>query len=228
MKKGEARRGEILACAEKLFYQKGYEETSIQDILDELHLSKGGFYHHFESKQQLLTAIARAQTASQREEIRQAVDRCAGDAVEKLNLLLTAALPWREENMAFNRILLKVAYQEGDVVIRECVREALYETVRPLLSGIVREGYEKKLFYTRFPDEIGELLLAVYANMNDQIAFAIAGAADASAAAGSLADRLEAARYAIELMLGAPYGSLTLFDPTALQGVMEALKGAQA
>ena len=33
MKKGDARRGELLAAAEQLFYTKGYENTSVQDIL---------------------------------------------------------------------------------------------------------------------------------------------------------------------------------------------------
>ena len=57
MKKGDARREQILRTAEKLFYANGYEQTSVQDILDEIGISKGGFYHHFESKLDLLDAI---------------------------------------------------------------------------------------------------------------------------------------------------------------------------
>ena len=57
MKKGDARRGELLATAERLFYTKGYEQTSVQDILTAMHFSKGGFYHHFDSKLAVLEAI---------------------------------------------------------------------------------------------------------------------------------------------------------------------------
>ena len=57
MKKGDDRKQMILETAERLFYEKGYEATSVQDILDALKLSKGGFYHHFESKLSLLEAI---------------------------------------------------------------------------------------------------------------------------------------------------------------------------
>ena len=71
-------------------------------------------------------------------------------------------------------------------------------------------------------------MLAVYANMNDQIACAIAGGTDGADAAGRLLDKLEAARYGMEMLLGAPYGSLTLFDPTTLPAVMDALRTAQA
>ena len=60
VKKGDARREELLATAERLFYTKGYEQTSVQDIINEMHFSKGGFYHHFDSKLALLDAICEA------------------------------------------------------------------------------------------------------------------------------------------------------------------------
>jgi AcrR family transcriptional regulator len=47
----------IITTATALFLEKGYEQTSIQDILDALHLSKGGLYHHFESKEAILSAV---------------------------------------------------------------------------------------------------------------------------------------------------------------------------
>ena len=57
MRKGDLRREELLATAERLFYTKGYEKTSVQDILTEMNFSKGGFYHHFDSKLSVLEAI---------------------------------------------------------------------------------------------------------------------------------------------------------------------------
>ena len=57
MLKGERRREEILRTAESLFYAQGYERTTIQQILTALGLSKGGFYHHFASKEALLQAL---------------------------------------------------------------------------------------------------------------------------------------------------------------------------
>ena len=64
MKKGDRRREEVIETAERLFYSRGYEKTSVQDILDEMHFSKGGFYHHFESKLQLLEAICEMRVIS--------------------------------------------------------------------------------------------------------------------------------------------------------------------
>lgn len=79
MRKGDARREQIMATAETLFYQKGYEQTSVQDILDALQFSKGGFYHHFESKLALLSAICEQRAQESYEAAQAAVAACAGD-----------------------------------------------------------------------------------------------------------------------------------------------------
>lgn len=46
----------IIDTSTRLFIEKGYEQTSIQDILDALQLSKGGLYHHFKSKEEISKA----------------------------------------------------------------------------------------------------------------------------------------------------------------------------
>ena len=54
----------ILDVAFRLFIEKGYEHTSIQDILDHLGgLSKGAIYHHFKSKEDILVAVIDRMTA---------------------------------------------------------------------------------------------------------------------------------------------------------------------
>ena len=63
MIKGDLRKKQILETAEELFTMKGYEATGVQDILDRLHLSKGSFYHHFESKELVLQTICENRAA---------------------------------------------------------------------------------------------------------------------------------------------------------------------
>lgn len=44
----------ILQAAKQLFWQKGYDHTTLQDIIEATHLSKGAVYHHFASKEDIL------------------------------------------------------------------------------------------------------------------------------------------------------------------------------
>jgi len=55
--KAEKTYQQILEVSQKLFREQGYEQTSIQDILNELKMSKGAVYHHFKSKKEILNAI---------------------------------------------------------------------------------------------------------------------------------------------------------------------------
>ena len=89
MKKGEMRRKEILDAAEKLFYEKGYEATSVQDILDALQLSKGGFYHHFDTKMSVLEAICERRAEAQFEAAAQEIRTSREGTLERLNKLLS-------------------------------------------------------------------------------------------------------------------------------------------
>ena len=52
-----AKRNGILDAMQRFVYTKGYEQMTIQDILDDLQISKGAFYHYFDSKQAVLEAL---------------------------------------------------------------------------------------------------------------------------------------------------------------------------
>ena len=64
MRKGEQKKQDILTAAADLFAHKGYVSTSVQDILDRLNCSKGSFYHHFNTKFEVLAEIAQARAAA--------------------------------------------------------------------------------------------------------------------------------------------------------------------
>ena len=51
-------KGRIVSAAWKLFYDKGYEATTVEDIVWESGTSKGSFYHYFESKDALLSSLS--------------------------------------------------------------------------------------------------------------------------------------------------------------------------
>ena len=112
MRKGEEKRQEMLAVAERLFCVKGYDATSVQDILDVLHVSKGGFYHHFASKEALLENLfaSRAEAAAAKAE--EALSLLV-DPMARLNTVLRCFIPLRKEDRAFLAMLLHVPSPSG-------------------------------------------------------------------------------------------------------------------
>ena len=57
IERGQATRKRLVATAAKLFAEKGYEATSIEDLLRETEMSRGALYHHFDSKEAVFEAV---------------------------------------------------------------------------------------------------------------------------------------------------------------------------
>jgi len=55
--KGDNNRARIIEAADQLFYEKGYEHTSFADIADDVQISRGNFYYHFKTKDEILHAV---------------------------------------------------------------------------------------------------------------------------------------------------------------------------
>lgn len=57
MKKGEKRKKELLEIAYDMFITQGYENTSVDKIIEKAQIAKGTYYYHFESKEQMLEEV---------------------------------------------------------------------------------------------------------------------------------------------------------------------------
>ncbi|MGA8372147.1 MAG: helix-turn-helix domain-containing protein, partial [Acidimicrobiales bacterium] len=58
--RGAATRDHLIEVATKLFAERGYEDTSIETVLEEASVSRGSLYHHFKNKEALFEAVLEA------------------------------------------------------------------------------------------------------------------------------------------------------------------------
>ena len=75
-------KGRIISAAWKLFYEQGYEDTTVEDIVYESETSKGSFYHYFDGKDALLGPLANV-FDEKYEELKEIMDP-QWDAMQKL------------------------------------------------------------------------------------------------------------------------------------------------
>lgn len=212
MKKGELRKEAIMKTAEKLFFEKGYGETSIQDILDALSISKGGFYHYFDSKNALLEEICRQRSARDIERLRAELFSGKFTPVQKLNLLLSALNLFDREEPAYSALVLKVSYVDGDVHFRDQLRTYMLDSLRPMVDEVLREGMADGCFFTRNPGQLGRLILMLGYDVNDEVCRILAAQSDNPDCVIHIMDLMDAYRESIESLCGAPFGSILLFD----------------
>ena len=211
MRKGEQRRADILRAAEEMFYRKGYEKTTVNEIIEALSLSKGGFYHHFDSKEALLQAICDRKADESYEAALEAVRSCPGTWADRFNAMFDQYGMWKPGNADFMGLLIRVAYREDNLVMRDKLKRRTMQLMPPLVNEIIRGGVDAGEFVTPYPDATGELVLQLGSSFSDAIASLLLVEDGAPNTAGIL-QNLELYRYAVEQVIGAPYGSIVLYQ----------------
>jgi len=210
------RREAFLDVAQRLVETKGYEEMSIQDLLEELEASKGAFYHYFDSKQALLEAV---------------VERFADGAIAALAPFLNdpnlPALRKLERVFAIARskaqqkelvlAIMEVWNSDSNAIVREKLRRMTVRRIVPLLSEVVRQGVDEGAFSVVSPDETAMVLVALMQGFQEQATNLFvsrqAGTVTFEVVQRSVAGFTEA----FERILGLPNGSLTLTDEPTLR-----------
>lgn len=218
MRKGDQRRTQILDTAEKLFFEKGYEQTSVQDILDALNMSKGGFYHHFPSKEAILTEICENRVIDKLSDMKWELSGTRISPTDKLNLLLRKVNLFDREDTPFVALMLKVCYVDGDVRIREHMRSVVLTQLMPHVEQTLSQGVESGAFFVRYPGQMSAIVLGIAANADDAACRILSSDPENPDRLIEIADMLHACCDAVETLVGAPYGSILLFDPAKLVG----------
>lgn len=216
MKKGDLTRSNILATAENLFLERGYEQTSVQDILDALSLSKGGFYHHFASKEVILQEICESRLETRFSRLGLELYDARISPIDKLNRLLALVNLFNRDESRFAAMLLRICYQDRDVRMRDYLRSAVHERLSVYLDSVLSEGIRSETFFIRHPGKLGDIVLNLVADLNEESCRRIAQSPDNPEAILGIAELLDACRDAVETLIGAPFGSVQLFDPAKL------------
>jgi TetR/AcrR family transcriptional repressor of nem operon len=211
------KRNQILDVAQRLVYTKGYEQMAIQDILDELEISKGAFYHYFDSKPALLEALIERIGQEALQLLNPIVRDPHLPALEKLQRFFDTAVQWKTARKTFMLELLRVWYADHNAIVRQKMLAMSSKHTLPLLTEIFHQGIREGVLNIPFPDQIGVVLLSVIQGIGDAFAELLL-AREPRGDELQRAERLIAAYDdALERVLGAPAGSLHLMDAESLK-----------
>lgn len=223
VKHPDIRRSELLDCAQALFFERGYERTTISDILERAGVSKGGFYHHFASKEELLEALAArlAQaSAAQFEDVLQAPGLAA---LARLNAFFARARQIKIEGAPWLRATFDALFKPENIFLYHRIYAAVTPVIAPVLARIVAQGVEEGVFDVPDPQAAAEIVLQLGASTHDAMgrAIAAAGTADSASAIRALEDRLRFQGIAVDRILGLPDGSIRFLEPGTVRAVVE-------
>jgi AcrR family transcriptional regulator len=216
-----ARRNEILDVAQRLVYSKGYEQMTIQDMLNDLDISKGAFYHYFDSKGAVLEALVERMVVV---EVIPLLTPIVQDshltALEKLNRYFDTAVRWKTAKKTFMLELLRVWLADENAIVRQKLFAMSVKRVTPLLTEIIRQGIQEGVFKTAYPDQVCHVILYVLQGLSETIIELLISSEtnhDAARIESGVTVYIAALTDALERVLGTPKGALHLIDPETLK-----------
>ncbi len=216
-KEHSIRRNEILDAAQRLVYTKGYQQMTIQDILDSLQISKGAFYHYYDSKQSLMEALVERTTLEAVKVLQPIVQDPSLPTLEKLQRFYDTAARWKTARKDFLMALLRVWYADDNVLLRQKELTAAVTQMTPLITEIVRQGTQEGTFNTPYPDRVGEVFVSLITSFGDIIARLLLKGEQDPEILQHLQSTVAAYTDSLERILGAPSGSLQLIDAELLK-----------
>lgn len=148
---------QILIVALNLFIQKGYEQTSIQDIINELGgLTKGAIYHHFKSKEEIMLAVTDHLFKGVDEMLSSVRDDNGLNGLEKLRKISRVSL----DNPAQNEMASAAPNLLRNPKLLAAQIENIIEKAVPVyIQPIIEQGMRDGSIRTDYPRELSEVLM---------------------------------------------------------------------
>ena len=154
----------ILDVSERLFLEKGYEHTTVQDIIDDLGgLTKGAIYHHFKSKEDILKAVidrlfTENALSAKWQKIMKSADMNGG---EKLKAMFFEAIA-DEQEQKFRR--MRVDFQKMPQLLADLLLRQVGDVAHNAIEPVLRQGIEDGSITVSNPKEFAEVI-SILANI---------------------------------------------------------------
>ena len=162
MKKGQQRKQELLRIAYQLFITKGYEATSIDEIIEQAGIAKGTYYYYFESKEQTLEEVIDMMLEEEagRAEAIMSTDLSIPDKIVGIISALRPQVNEMPIEDALNR--------PENILMHDKVYKKLIGMVVPVLSEVVDQGVKEGIFACDHIPERVRMLLIISRDLFDE------------------------------------------------------------
>ena len=210
------KRDAFLDAAQRLIERKGYEAMSVQEVLEDVATSKGAFYHYFDSKADLLDGVVERMVDGALSTVQPFIDDPALPAPVKFRALFAGIAGYKTQRKDLLLGLLETWLSDHNAVVREKFRRVVIQRMTPMMATIIREGQEQGVYAVGSPERTARVFVAFLLSLNQSTTELYlarhAGEIPLDEVRSALAAQVEA----MERILGAPKGSITLIDEALL------------
>ncbi len=203
-------------AAQRLIQSKGYEQMSVQDVLDELGVSKGAFYHYFHSKEDLLAGVVDRVVDAATALMARVADDPSLTAVQKLNSCFAAVAEWKGQQKELILEFIQLWFSDANTVVREHLRQSMVRDMKPLLARILRQGQAEGVVTAASPEATAGVMVGILLDGSELASRLFVARHAGEVTFDEVVARLSAYSEAFVRILGLPPGSWSLVDDQVL------------
>ncbi len=165
MRKGEKRKQELLQIAYRMFITRGYENTSVDEIIEEAGIAKGTYYYHFPSKEQTLEQVIDMMLDAEEEHARTVM---AADMTipQKVVGVIASFRPDASETTITDAL-----HAPENIVMHDKTERKLRERIVPIISELVEQGIEEGIFNCKDIPERVKIIIILASELFDAEGF---------------------------------------------------------
>jgi AcrR family transcriptional regulator len=212
IKHPDTRRQELLDIAARSFAERGYDSTTVDDVIRQAGLSKGAFYYYYPSKQALLEGLATAAATRALEALQPVMNASGLGAVDRLNAFLRQGR--QTHDAAATLAVFESIFRPDNVVLYHRMHAAVMAVMLPPLTEILAQGVAEGSIRSNDPRTTAELVLML-GTMTHDVVGRLLGAKpqEWAAAIAAFEHRLVEQGIAVDRILGLPDGTVAFVEP---------------
>lgn len=169
VKDPEIRRAEIMDASMLLFMEKGYANTTTQDIVDKVNISRGLLYYHFKNKEDILYCLVERYSVKLLRDIHVIVNDDDKTAIEKIRAFIDATIISTDNVSAEGTELQKTVDLKENRYMLDKLSHKLIEKLTIYFERIINQGISEKVFSVKYPSETAEFLMTAYVFVSNNI-----------------------------------------------------------
>jgi AcrR family transcriptional regulator len=215
IKHPDIRKAELIDAAQSLFFDKGYDATSVEEIIRRAGISKGAFYYYFSSKEAVLEALAERMAVEAVERVRDLLDDEALNAYERLHRFLQQNRRLKAQQAPEILASFEALFRPENLSLYHHVHGRISRVLTPVMAGIVRQGMEEGTFLEGDPEITAEILLSLSTTTHSVVGALINARTEPEfrLAADAFEKRFAAQGIVVDRILGLPDGSIEFIEP---------------
>ena len=221
VKEYKERKKEIMDTARALFYQNGYTNTSVNFIIETIGISKGTFYYYFKSKEDLLDNIVEKFTNEIISKLEPVVNDNSLDAITKLNEFYRQAGMYKVENIDIIKTIVNALYNDKNLLLRYKMNNRSVELILPLMSKVFEQGKNEGSFNIEHPEATARIVLFFGTSLGEYNAKLMMSLDKNPENIEEMKKHLNQYQTSIQRILGAPEGSIEVYDKEIVDAIME-------